>query len=276
MKRKILVCVAPVARVPNPAPDVINPLSPEQIAEQVAACVRAGAAKVHLHVRTETGEITHDTTVYSRTLDLIRADSNIVIEGSTGGFEKTLTLDERCSAIDDDRTDTASLNMGTLNITAEAPFINTVPEIRYWATKFKARNVKPALEVFDIGQMRTVHELLAEGVLEQPLSVGLPLGYYGSARACIDDMIYLRNLLPGNTSFGIAHNAMTNFGLIAASIAAGAGAVRVGFEDSIYYAPGAKARTNVKVVEKMVKLIRLLGYEPMSIEEARETLGLAK
>ncbi len=274
MKKRIMITVAPVARTPHPDPDVVNPLSPEDVAEQTAACVEAGAAKVHLHVRTGDGRITHDTAVYSRTLELIRAHSKVVIEGSTGGFETELTLDQRCSAIDDERTEVASLNMGSLNITAETPFINTVPDIRYWALKFKARNVKPAPEVFDIGQMRTVHELLAEGTLEPPLSIGFPLGFYGSARACVEDIIHLRNMMPAGAAFGIAHNAMTDFQMIAASIAAGADGVRVGFEDSIYFAPGEKARTNVVLVRKVADLIRALGCEVMSIDEARECLGL--
>lgn len=276
MKRKILITVAPVARTANPDDDVINPLTPEQIAEQTASCVKAGAAKVHLHVRTETGEITHDTAVYSQTLDLIKQDSNVIIEGSTGGFEKTLTLDERCSAIDDDRTDVASLNMGTLNITAETAFINTVPDITYWAKKFKKRSVTPILEIFDIGQIRTVNELIDDGVLEPPLNIGFPMGYYGSARACIEDLVHMRSLMPRNASFGIAHNEMNDFKMLAASIAAGANGVRVGYEDSIFYAPGDKAKTNVVLVEKVAEMIRSLGCDVMTIDEARETMGLKK
>jgi len=51
MTKKIMITVAPVARVPNPDGDVINPLTPEDVAEQTIACARAGAAQVHLHVR---------------------------------------------------------------------------------------------------------------------------------------------------------------------------------------------------------------------------------
>ncbi|MCG8510552.1 MAG: 3-keto-5-aminohexanoate cleavage protein [Rhodospirillales bacterium] len=274
MKTKIMITVAPVARVANPNNDVDNPLTPPQIARQTLACAKAGASQVHLHVRTEGGEMTSDTRVYSETLDLIRAQSNIVIQGSTGGFEKSLTLDERCSAIDDPRTDTASLNMGSINITFDTPFVNAGPEIEYWARRFKAQNVKPELEVFDTGQMAIIRDFMDRGLLESPLSINFPLGCYGGAPASVESILALRGLMPEGAEFGIAVNAMRDFRLIAASVAAGATKVRVGFEDSIFYAPGRKARDNVVLVEKLAELVRALGCEIMSIDEARGHLGL--
>ena len=270
-----MITVAPVARVANPDDDVVNPLTPEQVAEETLACARAGASQVHLHVRTETGEITHETDVYSRTLKLIRAESDIVIQGSTGGFEKELSLDQRCSAVDEDLTDVGSLNMGSLNITFDTPFNNSGPEIRYWAEKFADRNVIPELEIFDTGQMNIVGELIGKGVLRRPLSINFPMGYYASTQPAIESIIHMRNLMPEGAFFGITHNAMEDFTLLAASICAGANKIRVGFEDSLYYAPGSKARTNVVLVEKAAEMIRALGCEVMSIEEGRELYGIA-
>lgn len=274
MKRKVMITVAPVARIANPDDEVENPLTPEQVAKQTLACAAAGASQVHLHVRTEAGEMTSDTRVYSRTLDLIRAESDIIIQGSTGGFEKSLTLDERCSAIEDPRTDTASLNMGSLNITFDTPFINAGPEIEYWAGRFKVQNVKPELEVFDTGQMAIVHDFLTKGLLQSPLSINFPLGCYGGAPPTVESILHLRNLMPEGAEFGVAINAMRDFQLIAASVAAGATKVRVGFEDSIFHAPGQKARDNVVLVEKLAEMIRSLGCDIMSIPEARAHLGL--
>ena len=134
--------------------------------------------------------------------------------------------------------------------------------------------MKPIIEVFDIGQIRTVNELIDEGVLEPPFNIGLPMGYYGSARACVEDLVHMHSLMPVQASFGIAHNDMKDFKMLAASIAAGASGVRVGYEDSIFYAPGEKGKTNVVLVEKVAEMIRALGCEIMSIDEARELMGL--
>ena len=80
--RKIIVAVAPVGK--DIEPPSINPLTPEDVAREVIDCTRAGASFVHLHVRDDKGNQTEDLTQFSRTLDLIRESSDIIIQGSTG------------------------------------------------------------------------------------------------------------------------------------------------------------------------------------------------
>jgi len=273
MNRKVMITVAPVARVANPDDDVINPLSPEDIAAEVSECAKAGASQVHLHVRMENGEITHLTDVYARTLDMIRAESDILIQGSTGGFEKDLNLDERCSAVDDDRTQVASLNMGSLNFGEDLIFQNPEVNIEYWAKRFDSRGVVPELEIFEGGMICTLNRLIEKGVLKPPLNCNFPMGYYTGSQPTVENIIHMRSLLPPGCRFGITHNAMTDFSVVAASIALGAVKARVGFEDSIYYAPGKKARTNAVLVKKLALLIEAMGYEVMSTAEARELYG---
>jgi len=49
--------------------------------------------------------------------------------------------------------------------------------------------------------------------------------------------------------------------------------VRVGLEDNLYYEQGVLA-TNVQLVERLVRIVRELGYEPATPEEARQIMGL--
>ena len=90
--RKIIVAVAPTGK--KTEPPSVNPLTPEDVAGEVAACTKAGASMVHLHVRDKKGEQTEDLTDFSATLDLIRPSSDIIIQGSTGGLTD-LTLEQR-------------------------------------------------------------------------------------------------------------------------------------------------------------------------------------
>ena len=54
--RKIIVAVAPVAHMEKTIPQgVKNPVKPEDIAQEVIDCARAGASLAHLHVRDTTG-----------------------------------------------------------------------------------------------------------------------------------------------------------------------------------------------------------------------------
>ena len=52
----------------------------------------------------------------------------------------------------------------------------------------------------------------------------------------------------------------------------GATVVRVGFEDSHYLEDGVDAKYNWQVVEKLVNLIRAMGLEPATPDEARQML----
>jgi len=52
--------------------------------------------------------------------------------------------------------------------------------------------------------------------------------------------------------------------------------VRVGFEDSPFFAPGQAAKSNADLVERIVSLVHQIGYEVASCDEAREILGVGK
>nr|NIS62206.1 3-keto-5-aminohexanoate cleavage protein [Pseudomonadota bacterium] len=47
---------------------------------------------------------------------------------------------------------------------------------------------------------------------------------------------------------------------------------RVGFEDSVYYAPGKAAKSNTELVEKVVTLIHCVGFERATTDHARKAL----
>lgn len=106
MTRKIVVAVAPVSHHVGTSPQ--GPVSPEEVAAEVIACANAGAGLVHLHVRDRKGRQTEALSIFSETIDLIRASSNIVIQGSTGGLS-SLSLEQRCGALNKPWVETASL-----------------------------------------------------------------------------------------------------------------------------------------------------------------------
>lgn len=268
--RKIIVAVAPVGK--DIEPPSINPLTPEEVAREVIDCTRAGASFVHLHVRDDKGSQTEDLTQFSRTLDLIRESSDIIIQGSTGGLSE-LSLEARCVALNDPRVEVASLNMGSVNF-SEDVYINRLPDIRYWARRMEEADVIPELEIFEAGMLTAVTKLLEEKVLKPPFTFGFPLGFRYALPAVPNSLFFLTSSLPANAAWGVVHESMQDFSLLATAIGMGAAAIRVGFEDSVYYAPGKAAATNVELVEKIVSLIHQIGYEVATPAEARELLGL--
>jgi len=269
--RKIVVIVAPVGGdIPPPS---INPLTPEDIANDVIACTEAGASVVHLHVRDIEGNLTDDLTVFSRTIDLIRNTSDIIVNGSTGGLS-TLSLEERCVALKDSRIEVASLNMGSINFGEDA-YINRMPDIRYWARRMAEARVMPELEIFDSGMLPAYRNLLEEKVLQPPYTLNFCLGGRWILAAVPESIFFLKSLLPGSQiPWGVVHVEMKDLALLATAIGMGASFVRVGFEDSPYFAPGKAATTNVILVEKIAALIRQMGHVTATPAEARELFGI--
>jgi 3-keto-5-aminohexanoate cleavage enzyme len=271
-RRKIVVAVAPVGR--SVEPPSLNPVTPEEVATQVVNCAKAGASMVHLHVRDREGKQTEKLHDFSKTLDIIRGESDIIIQGSTGGLS-TLTLEERCVALKDPRVEVASLNMGSVNF-GEDVYINRLPDIRYWAKRMEETRVVPELEVFEVGMMPAVRHLILEGVLKPPCHFNFCLGFHWALPADPKSLFFMTSLLKENEEWGIIHDGMSDLSLLATAISMGARVVRVGFEDSVFYAPGKAVRTNPELVEKAVALVRQIGYEVASPKEARSMLGIAQ
>jgi 3-keto-5-aminohexanoate cleavage enzyme len=271
--RKIIVAVAPTGK--KTEPPSVNPLTPADVARQVIACEKAGASMVHMHVRDKKGAQTEDLTDFSATLDLIRRSSDIVIQGSTGGLTD-LSLEQRCVALDDPRVETASLNMGSINFDEDV-YVNRVPDIRYWAGRMAKTRVAPELEIFAAGMLPTYMQLVEEGVLKPPYSIGFCLGARWALPAEPETLFFMKTLLPEkDVPWGVIHAGMQDLALLATAIGMGASVVRVGFEDSVFFAPGKAAQTNIQLVEKMVSLVHQIGYEVANCQEAREILGIAE
>ena len=273
--RKIIITVAPVCHVGKVIPaECKNPLTPEEIAEDTINCYKAGACEVHLHTRDLKGEQTFELDVFRQTIGMIREKTDMIIQGSTGGLS-TLTLAERCVCLDVPEVEVASLNMGSVNF-GETVYINTLPDIRYWAKRLDETNTIPEMELFDLSMVETCTRLADEGVLKRPLHYNFCVGPGNSSNLAATgrNLALLTSLMEPGTSWGVTHDAMQDFSILACAIGMGASAVRIGYEDSFYYAPSKRAKTNAELVERLVQLIRMMGCEPATSAEAREMQGI--
>ncbi|MBR3465826.1 MAG: 3-keto-5-aminohexanoate cleavage protein, partial [Bacteroidales bacterium] len=150
--------------------------------------------------------------------------------------------------------------------------------------------IKPEYECFEMGHLETIVHMARKGQVPSAFGVNGPdgtplpivpmqfnfvLGVLGCASATVDNLVWMAKNIPAGstwTSTGIGRHAFT---LAAPTIVMG-GNVRVGFEDNLYLERGVLAKSNGELVDKVVRMAKLLGRPIATSDEAREILGLKK
>ena len=266
---KVAITVAPLAQTYYD--DVDSFPTPERLAQEIYECWLAGASVVHLHVIDERGNATVDTSNFQKTVRMIRAKCDIIIQGSTGGVSD-LTSDQRSVSVEVPQVEMGSLNMGSCNI-GEQAYINTPCDVEFWAEKMRKNNVIPEMTFFEPGMMTLIHRLLGKGLIEQPFVANLALGFPGTLPTTADNILYMVRQLPKNSVWTLTPHHAVDYSFHALSVVIG-GNVRVGFEDSIYLAPDKKASNNVELVAKAREIIEQLGRSAANPAETRQMYGI--
>ncbi|MDD7511249.1 MAG: 3-keto-5-aminohexanoate cleavage protein [Peptostreptococcaceae bacterium] len=262
------ICGAEVTKEQNPN----VPYTVEEIVREAKSAYDAGAAVIHLHVRWDDGTPTQSTERFQECVDAIReVCPDVIIQPSTGGAVGMTDLERLASTDIVPTPEFATLDCGTCNFGGDEIFVNTDTTIENFAKIMKERGIKPELEVFDKGMIDTALKVDKKGLLVHPLHFDFVLGV--QMTATIRDLVFMVGSLPPGatwTATGLGKNA---WAIAAATIAMG-GHVRVGFEDHLYIEKGVLAESNGQLVEKAVKLAKLLGRPIANPTEAREILGM--
>jgi uncharacterized protein (DUF849 family) len=133
--------------------------------------------------------------------------------------------------------------------------------------------VRPELEVFDTGHLVMVKDLVKEGLIDDPVMIQLCMGIPYGAPDDPTTLMAMVHALPPGAVFSAFSIGRMQLPYVALAAMAG-GNVRVGLEDNIYLQRGVLAPSNAALVDKAVQIIRLLGFEIASPDEARGILGL--
>lgn len=267
------------------------PVTPEQIAEAVITAAQAGAAVAHIHVRDpKTGQGSRDVDLFSDVVERVRASDTDVIINLTAGMggawfpsdsgdpstpgpgTDMIGPEERLAHVNKLRPDICSIDCGTMNFGDNEIYISTPAYLRTMAGLVQEWDVKPELEVFDLGHISLARQLIAEGLIDDPPLFQICLGIPWGADASADSMIAMRNALPPGANwagFGVGRMEMP---MVAQAVLLG-GNVRVGLEDNLYLEKGVLA-SNADLVTRAREIIERLGAAVATTDEARETLGL--
>jgi uncharacterized protein (DUF849 family) len=272
------------------------PVTPEQIASSALDAARAGAAVVHIHVRDPvTGQGARDPALFREVVSRIRDASSEVdpvlnLTAGMGGDlvlgdpESPLPLDpvstdmagasERLAHVEELRPEICTLDCGTMNFAAGGEYImaNTPGMLRAMARRVQELGVRPELEVFDTGHLVLVHELIEEGLIDDPPLIQLCMGIPYGAPADLGTLLAMVSRLPRGAVFSAFAIGRLQLPFAALAPVVG-GNVRVGLEDNLYLSRGRLA-TNAELVERAVGLLEGIGVRVLGPDEVRDKLSL--
>jgi len=296
---KVIITAALTGAIHTPSMSQYLPFTTEDIIEDGVRSHNAGAAVVHVHARNpEDGSPSSDGKIFKEILSGIKSKSNVVITPTTGG-SPTMTPEERLAVVSAVRPEMATFNAGSLNF-ALYPVVEKIKEFKYpwekdyleategfiFSNHFKSLHVyiktmnevgaKPELEVYDVGQINNLARLIEEGYLKPPLYVQFVMGILGGIPATTDNLLYMINeakRLLGDFKWSVCAAGRFQFSMGVVNVLEG-GFWRVGLEDNLYLERGVLAKSSAEQVEKAIRIIRELGFEPATSDEAREILGL--
>jgi len=273
LDNKVILTVAPTGAWPTKKETPYVPLQPREIADEIYACWKAGASIAHIHVRDDEDKSSMSFEKFEETVRYIReTDCDIVINLTTSG---QLGLDDeaRMKHVIELKPDIASYDCGSMNWMHSTVFENSPRFLEKLGLAMQENNVKPEIEIFDAGMIYNALYYLKKGILKAPLHFQFVLGAAGGMDATVENLVFLKSLLPENCTWGALGIGKGHLPIMYAALALG-GHVRVGMEDNVFYSKGVLAKSNVEFVERTKRIVKELNKEIASPDEARQILGL--
>jgi len=267
---KLIITVAPTGSVPKKEQNPHLPVTPQEIAECALRCEDAGASILHVHVRDKNQNPSDDPRIFQEVIEKLGDRSELIIQISTGG-RANATLESRVARLQIP-CEMASLTTGSVNF-PDSVYSNPPDLVEGLAKEIKRLGIKPEMEIFDVSMISSALSLRDKGLAEEPLHFDFVMGLKGAQPAAIEHLVYLRSLIPSNSTWTVAGIGAAQLIMGTHAILMG-GHVRVGLEDNLYFKKGVLA-SNEMLVERMARLSRELGREVATPNEARLILNLS-
>jgi uncharacterized protein (DUF849 family) len=272
MAASTLITVAPTGAEAGKAAAPALPVTLDELVATAKECEAAGAAVIHVHIRDRTAQPSLDRALLTDTVAALREGTDLIVQLSTGGAVTDSFADRL--AVLDAAPDACSLTCGTVNFGADV-FSNPWTFIKELYQLTQERQVVPEFELFDLGQVATLHRLLGEfgppagGHVHCDLVMGVPGGMPGDVATLVAAVA----ALPDGATWSATGIGRTTLPVLFGALSAG-GHLRVGMEDTLSFARGRPVARNAELVERAAELARVAQRPPMRPAEARDFLGI--
>ncbi len=280
MNDKVIITCALSGVVTSRAQCPAIPYTVEDFAREARRAWDAGATVLHVHARTDDGMPDYTAARYRAIGDAIRAACPIILNFSTGTIDPE---GRKAPHITDYKPEIGALNMGSMNYAKYNPkrkgwvfnfvFENSFDYISELLAKMNQSGVKPELECFDTGHASSAEALVDMGLLKAPLDFSLVMGVVGGIKATTKHLAFAAENLPSGSTWKVVGISREQWSLCAAALTLG-GNSRVGLEDNVDLPNVAMAQSNGELVDKAAQMVRDVGRQVASVDEARAILSL--
>jgi 3-keto-5-aminohexanoate cleavage enzyme len=262
--------------------------SPEEIAHDAIATCRAGAAMIHFHVRDpHTGKWVQDLPYYAEVMKRTRAGCKAMLWPTfpiDGDAEKRFSHFVELAKDPATKPDLGAGDMGSVNLVyydaakkrlhdESMIYCNSYATIRHFLEKSRDLGLRPTLQIFDASFLRAALFFLEQGVLTEPLLLKFYLGGpelpFGLPASLKSLEAYLDMIKGVRANWFAATLGGDNLPLVPLIVSLG-GHVRLGLEDYQYAREGQPS--NAQLTERAAMVIRTMGHEVATPDEAREIL----
>ena len=300
MKSNVIITAALTGSIHTPTMSPYVPHTPQEIADEAVRCYEAGASVCHIHARDpETGMPVSKMELYEEMIASIKSRCDIVICITTGGG-LGMTTEQRVEPVTRFKPELASFNAGSINfalfhaldkfkdfkfewepqylgMSEDFIFPNTFKSMKDFTYIFSENETKPEFECYDSAMINNVAFMIQRGYpIKEPIYIQYVMGVLGGITPSPQNLVFLVDYAKrqlGNFEFSVCVAGRDQFAMCTQSVLLG-GNVRVGLEDNLYLEKGALAKSSAEQVEKIGRIIRELGAEPATPNEARQILAL--
>jgi len=281
---KLIITVATTGGIHDKSVNPNLPEQPDEIAQEAYDCYNAGATVHHIHVRDKLGRTTGDLNVYNEVISKVNTKCPIITQIGNGiggvfradGSFEVATQEERMDLTTiTPKPDMLTINCGTFQFgyIPDTTFYNPLQWNLEFLKKCYEREITVECECYDISHIENAKEMVRQGVLKEPVHYSLVLGIKGGIPASPQMISAMVGVIPEGSSWQVITISKQQVPSTIMAMCQGAN-IRTGMEDNIYYRKGEPVKSNVQLVERMVRIARELGREIATVDEAKERLGI--
>lgn len=271
---QVMVMAAPNGARRTKADHSRLPMTHEEIVADAVACIEAGAAAVHLHVRDDEGKHTLDPGRYQALLADIRAlsGSGPVLQITTEAVGR-YSPEEQMDCVRAVRPESVSIALKEL--IPDSAHERAAQIFLAWAWQ---ERIAVQFILYEAGEVHRLRDLVASGVVPwvRPFALFVLGRYTPGQQSTPKDLDPFVAAMEGAALSWAMCAFGRQEGACAIAAACAGGHVRIGFENNFHLPDGRLAASNAELVGVTVASLRNAGFVPMTARAARAMMGVRR